>query len=96
MSNTKKRAKDIAFDKERQKFQKEIKEHKETITSLNRAIQEKDSCIAELNSKIKTLEQNIAYLAKSGYTSQELDEHVQRTKKIANMFTLLNNTIDFY
>lgn len=96
MSNNKKSAKDVAFDKERQKFQKEIKTQKENIISLNQLIQEKDLCIAELRKEIDGLKGQVAYLTKSNYTAQELDEHVRRTKKIANMFALLNNTIDFY
>lgn len=96
MSNNKKSAKDVAFDKERQKFQKEIKTQKENIVSLNQLIQEKDLCIAELRKENDGLKEQIAYLTKSNCAAQELDEHMRRTKKIANMFTLLNNTVDFY
>lgn len=91
MSNNKKSAKDIAFDKERQKFQKEIKEHKENITSLNQIIQEKDLYITELRKEVDELKQSISYLNKSNCSPEELNDHIKRTKKITDMFSLLNS-----
>lgn len=96
MSNNKKSTKDIAFDKERQKFQKEIKEHKENITSLNQIIQEKDLYITELRKEIDELKQSISYLNKSNYSPEELNDHIKRTKKITDMFSLLNSIPSSY
>lgn len=96
MSNNKKSAKDIAFDKERQKFQREIKEHKENVAALNQLIQEKDLCIAELRKEIVELKQSIDYLNKSNCSPKELNDHIKRTKKITDMFSLLNSISSSY
>lgn len=96
MSNYKKSAKDIAFDRERRMFKSQIKNLNEVADSLAEAIQMRDRRIKELENIIAAREETIAYLTDNKYTPEELAAHVKRTKSLANTFNILSNGLSQY
>lgn len=90
MNKNTKSAKDIAFNKERQNFQKEIKKRDEMLTDLRRLIIDKDNTIYELERKIETLNETISFLTNGNHSPEELTEHMIRSKRINKVLSLVD------
>lgn len=90
MSNYKKSAKDIAFDKERQKFQREIKRLTEKDIQQRVTMSEQLQHIRELEKEIEKLKESINYLSRGNYSPEELTEHMERTERLDKMFSIIS------
>lgn len=95
MSNHKKSAKDIAFDKEREKFRSEIRKQtdglnkkQKQIDELNEAIREKDVVISQQKEWIDRL---LEYTELSEDDMKQLIEKDKKTAEIIDNFRSLQH-----
>lgn len=95
MSNYKKSAKDIAFDKEREKFRSEIRKQtdglnkkQKQIDELNEAIREKDVVISQQKEWIDRL---LKYTELSEDDMKQLIEKDKKTAEIIDNFRSLQH-----
>ena len=88
-----KTAKDLAWDKERQKLKVEITNWKRAAASKTESIENYKKKVAELESRIDELETVIIDLTEGSMTPDEAVKAIRKKAELADMLTFLTNGI---
>lgn len=88
-----KTAKDLAWDKERQKLKGEIAQWVRVVANKTDTINHYKKRVAELESRIDELEAAIIDLTKGSMTPDEAVKDMRKKAELADMLTFLTNGI---
>lgn len=88
-----KTAKDLAWDKERQKLKGEIAQWVRVAASKTDTINHYKKRVAELESRIEELETAIIDLTEGSMTPDEAVKNMRKKAELADMLTFLTNGI---
>lgn len=96
MTIYKKTAKDLAFDKKQEKLKSEINKLNLDLRMVNKELLEKEVEINHLREENERLLKAFDALSESKFTPDQLLEHIKQTKKINDLFSMMDSTYSKY